>query len=56
MTLYCFIKTIWCTALRPGFYTDGIPIEGHSYGEIYNNKDIQVLMCEDCGKVSFGWK
>ena len=31
-------------------------VSGHDYQEIYNNKDIQVLKCENCNYISVGFK
>lgn len=46
--LLCWLK------YRPNLF--GIaPIEGHSYYETYQNNDVQILKCMDCGKYSIGY-
>jgi len=49
MRIWCWIKTIWLSM------THLMIISGHNYVEIYNNKDISVLQCEDCNYISVGF-
>ena len=50
MKLWCFIKGIFRSIISLN------TISGHDYQEIYNNKDIQVLKCINCGNISIGFK
>lgn len=50
---YCFLKTIWYSL--PQWVKGGYPIEGHSYYETYDGKDIQILKCMDCGNYLVGY-
>jgi hypothetical protein len=49
MEIICFIRTIIrsITTLKI--------VSGHNYQEIYSNKDIQVLKCETCNRISVGF-
>jgi len=42
----CWLRTFWYTINRPGFWVDGIPIEGCHYVEQKDGK----LICKICGK------
>ena len=50
MKIICFLKGIIRSIL---FFNI---ISGHDYVEIYDNKDIQILKCELCGHISYGFK
>ena len=42
----CFIKGIFRSLITLNI------VSGHDYVEIYDNKDIQVLQCENCNHIS----
>jgi hypothetical protein len=48
--MYCFIRGIF-KSFMIGFF-----VSGHSYIEIEDNLQKQILKCEDCGHVSEGKK
>ena len=48
--MICFIRGIFRSIFNFNI------ISGHSYKEIYDNKDLQILECETCGDISIGWK
>ena len=50
MRIICFIKGIWRSIINFNI------ISGHDYKEMYDNKDIQVLQCKLCKKLSLGLK
>ena len=50
MKLWCLIKGIFRSIINLNI------ISGHDYQEIYNNKDIQILECINCGNISVGFK
>lgn len=50
MKLICFIKGIFRSLLS--FQS----VSGCDFVEKYNNKDVQILECEVCGKTSVGYK
>lgn len=55
--ILCWIKTIWWSLKRHGFIYDGISVSGCNYveKETHDNVFVQILECEDCGKVHIGW-
>lgn len=50
MRFDCFLNSI-VQSFKYGFYVDG-----HQYELIYENDDVQILRCEDCGCENIGWK
>ena len=48
--LDCFLYGLWLSLRHLS------PVSGHEFIEVYNNRDLQVLRCELCGKESNGWK
>lgn len=49
MIILCFLRSIWRSIISLCI------VSGHNYCEMYSNKDIQILMCEDCHHISVGW-
>lgn len=49
MKVICFIKGIFRSLITFKI------VSGHDYIEIYNNKDIQVLECENCKHISLSF-
>jgi hypothetical protein len=50
MNIICFFRGIFRSIVHLNI------ISGHNYIEKYDNKDIQILECETCGKNSIGYK
>ena len=50
MKVICFLKGIFRSISNFAI------ISGCDFVEKYNNKDVQILECEVCGKVSVGYK
>jgi hypothetical protein len=48
--LDCFFRGLWLSIRHLA------NISGHSFVEIYNSEDVQILECEYCGHLSVGWK
>lgn len=58
MFIICWLKTIWCSLQRLGFYQDGIQMSGHDFveKEVHHNKTVSVLECEKCGEITINWE
>lgn len=50
MKIICLLKGFWYSIINL------LPISGHEYIEIYDNKDIQILQCEVCNHISASFK
>lgn len=50
MKMICLLKGLWDSIINL------MPISGHEFIEIYDNKDIQLLQCKRCNYISVGFK
>lgn len=50
LKIICLIKGIYRSLMTFKI------VSGHDYQEIYDNKDIQILKCENCSHISVGFK
>lgn len=53
MRFICWFKTMWYSF--PNVLRGGLPIEGHSYKEIFNDGNVSVLKCMDCKNQAASW-
>lgn len=51
--LICWLKGQWYSI--PSVLRGSSPIEGHNYEEVFNDGNVQVLKCMDCGNQSAAW-
>lgn len=52
----CLIKTIINTIITTIKSRQFVVVSGHNYIEEYNNDEKQILICEECGHLSIGYK
>lgn len=55
--LFCWLKTLFRSFSRLGFFQDGIPISGHDYvdKEVHEKVTVTISKCEFCGEVDISW-
>lgn len=55
--IFCWFRGVWDTATSLQYWQGGHPIDGCSFREegTYKNCTVQVLKCDECGKVSIAW-
>ena len=58
MKIFCWLKGIYRTLLRPSVWLDGIPTDGCDYVDIEEHKNCTVTIskCDYCGKIDISWE